>query len=129
MTRAQWRDRYHETTVHWAMMNAGETLYLSDEPIVDQMRGPLRLGALVRERFAFGRVFAYTRAREHSIGTRLLYAIGTPFLPALFFLRLFVQQVKQRSRFGAFLRAAPAMAVLLTAWSLGEFVGYVTGRA
>ena len=91
MTRAAWRDRYHETTVHWALTSAGETLYLSDAPMVDQMRGPLRLGSLIRERFAWGRVFAYTRARERSIGARLLYAMATPFLPALLYVRHFAR--------------------------------------
>lgn len=128
MTRAAWRDRYHETTVHWALTSAGETLYLSDAPSVDQMRGPLRLGSLIRERFAWGRVFAYTRARERSVGARLLYAMATPVLPALLYARQVARQVKQPG-FGTFLRATPAMLVLLTAWSLGEFAGYVTGRA
>lgn len=129
MTRAVWRDRYHETSVHWALTSAGETLYLSDQPTVDQIRGPLRLGRLIRERFAWGRVFAYTRARQLSIGGRLVYAIAAPFLPALLFVRHLSREIKHGSRLGTFLRATPAMLVLLTAWSLGEFAGYATGRA
>ncbi len=58
-----WRERYHETTVHWALQRAGETLYLTPEPVVRQFRTTLSLGSLVRERFAWGRLFAYTRAR------------------------------------------------------------------
>jgi hypothetical protein len=57
-TRELWAERYHETTVHWALLRAGETLYLSPEPLVHQHRAGLRLGELLRERFHWGRLFA-----------------------------------------------------------------------
>jgi hypothetical protein len=36
-------------------------------------------------------------------------------------------QAEKRRTLGRFLASAPAVFVLLAAWSLGELVGYVTG--
>jgi hypothetical protein len=127
-TRELWRDRYHETTVHWALQRAGETLYLTPELVVDQMRGRLRLGALIGERFAWGRLFAYTRAREVSVTKRLALAVLAPLLPALLLLRHTRLQIAKGVRLREFVLASPVILVLLVAWSLGETVGYLTAN-
>jgi hypothetical protein len=126
-TRDAWRERYHETTVHWALQRAGEALYLTPELAVDQMRDGLRLGALLRERVAWGRLFAYTRVREQSAGAGRWLALLTPMLPILLLLRHARVQMAKRVQFRNFLKASPAVLVLLMAWSIGEFVGYMTG--
>jgi hypothetical protein len=123
-----WRTRYHETTVHWALQQAGETLYLVPELVVDQCRGALGLNSLIAERFAWGRLFAYTRARESGIFRRLALAALAPLLPALLLVRHARLQITKRVRLRSFLQAAPAMLVLLTAWSLGEAIGYLTAE-
>ena len=125
-TRDLWRERYHETTVHWALQRAGETLYLTPALAVDQMRGSLNLSSLVSERFAWGRLFAYTRARESGMGRRIVLAILAPLLPIMLLLRHTSVQLSKRQTFGKFLMALPAIAVLLMAWSLGETIGYLT---
>jgi len=125
-TAALWRDRYHETTVHWALQRAGETLYLSPDLIVDQFRDGLRWTALVRERFAWGRLFAYTRAREIAVARRLGLAVLSPLLPVLLFLRHARKQLGGPAR-GRFIAASPLVLILLAAWSLGEAIGYITG--
>jgi hypothetical protein len=126
-TRELWRDRYHETTVHWALQRAGESLFLTPEFVVDQMRGRLRLGGLMVERLAWGRLFAYTRAREISGWRRVALAAAAPFLPFLLFARHARTQVAKRVALGKFIRASPIVLLLLAAWSLGEIAGYVTG--
>jgi len=128
-TRGLWRERYHETTVHWALRRAGETLYLSPDLVVDQMRGSLRFGALLAERFAWGRVFAYTRARETPLAARWARALLAPFLPLLLFWRLLRSQIRTGVTRGKFFQASPAIIALLIAWSLGEALGYVTGES
>lgn len=127
-TRELWRDRYHETTVHWALLRAGETLYLTDRFAVDQMRDHLTLGRLLGERVGWGRLFAYTRARETGPGRRLALAVMAPLLPAVLFLRLARHQWQKRRTLGKFVAAAPVVVLLLMAWSLGEMIGYLTGR-
>jgi hypothetical protein len=122
-----WRDRYHETTVHWALQRRGEVLYLTPEPVVDQFRGSLQLAALLSERFAWGRLFAYTRAREQRVTTRLACAVMAPLLPLLLFVRHLRLQSIKTVRLRTFLRASPLVFALLAAWSLGEALGYLTG--
>ncbi len=127
-TQELWRERYHETTVHWALQRAGETLYLDDRPVVDQMRDDLTMGRLVRERAAWGRLFAYTRGRELSGLQRAGWAAITPALPLLLLLRHTRDQWTRRQTFGRFLSASPLVFVLLVAWSAGEAAGYLTGE-
>jgi hypothetical protein len=128
VTRPLWKERYHETTVHWALIRAGETLYLSPDFAVDQMRDNLSLGRLVSERVGWGRLFAYTRAREISFGKRLLLAGMAPVLPFLLFYRLARHQMVKKRTVGKFVAASPAVMLLLATWSLGEMIGYLTGK-
>lgn len=128
-TRDLWREQYHETTVHWALQRAGETLYLTPDLVVDEVRDGLRLPALLTERVGWGRLFAYTRARERSLGRRLALAAASPLLPIVLFARLLRDRVIRRRALGDFARAAPAILLLLGAWSVGELFGYLTGEA
>jgi len=128
-TRTLWRDRYHEPTIHRALRRAGETLYLSSDPVVDQLRDSLRLTPLLKERFAWGRLFAQVRVREEPLAGRLGLAMLSPLLPVLLFMRLVRLQATKRVSIGQFVRAAPAACVLLAAWSLGELLGYVTAES
>jgi hypothetical protein len=127
-TRELWKDRYHETTVHWELERRGETLYLTPDFVVWQHRQRLRLGAVLRERFEWGRLFAYTRARECGLGRRAAYAAMSPLLPFLLVLRHTRMQVDKRVRLGQFVRVLPLVVLLLAAWSMGELIGYVTAR-
>lgn len=128
-TRALWRERYHETTVHWALQRAGETLYLSPAFAVEQIRDGLTVAGMLRERLGWGRLFAYTRAREASVGRRLLLAAMTPLLPFVLLARIARDRLVRRRSGGAFLAAAPLTFLLLASWSAGEAAGYLTGEA
>ncbi len=127
-TRELWADRYHETTVHWALQRAGETLYLHPGLVVDQMRGSLRLGSLLRERLGWGRLFAYTRAREMTRHRRMMFGMLAPFLPGILLIRIIRGQFVKRRALGRLAIAWPIVLALLIAWSLGESAGYVTGK-
>lgn len=126
-TKELWKDRYHETTVHWALRRGGETLFLSPELVVDQMRRPVRLGQLLRERVGWGRVFGYTRAREAGVLRRVLLVAAAPVLPVMLFARLVRLQLTKRETLRPFVRSAPLVGLLLVAWALGEAWGYITG--
>lgn len=127
-TRDLWRDRYHETTVHWALQRAGATLFLTPDLVVSQQRGPLRFLSLLRERVAWGRLYAWTRARELAPVRRIGLALMTPLLPVLLFFRIARLQIDGKRTFGKFAAASPAVAVLLIAWSVGEAIGYITAE-
>lgn len=123
-----WKDRYHETTVHWALQRAGETLYLTPDLVVDQLRDGLRAHALIAERFSWGRLFAYTRARELTLAKRLASTATSPLLPVVLYARLARLQLDRRATRSTFLRVSPIVLLLLVSWSFGEAVGYLTGE-
>jgi hypothetical protein len=122
--RDTWRVRYHEPIVHGALLKAGCTMLLSPEPLVDQMREHLQLGALFGERLGWGRLYGDLRVRHASRGTRLLLAAGWPLLPAWLFIRMIRDRGKRPGTLGPFLAAAPLVLVLLCAWSIGEGLAY-----
>lgn len=124
-TRTLWCERYHETTVHWALERTGATLWLSPAPVCDQLRDGLRLSDLLRERFAWGLLYGWTRARESSRVERAGLAVMTPLLPGLLWLRKLAAQRAGRPTLARFLRLAPLTWLLLAAWSAGELAAYL----
>jgi len=127
-TEDLWRERYHETTVHWALQRAGEELFLTPSVVVEQHRRVTGLGRMLSERYHWGRLFAYTLAREGSAAKRLILTAKAPLLPFVLLLRHGLTQWRKRTRFGRFVLASPLVFALLLFWSLGEMVGYVTRR-
>jgi hypothetical protein len=127
-TRELWKDRFQEPVVHWALLERGETLYLSSEIVVEHNRPPATLGVLIPERFHWGRLFGEIRARHMSLAKRAAYAVLSPLIPLVLLVRHGWTQLR-KGRFLRYLRAAPAVALLTTCWTLGEVVGTVTKRA
>ena len=121
---SSWTDSYHETAVHGALRAAGESLWLSPTLVVRQDRGPLRLGALLRERYAWGRLYAGKRVAEISRLRRGLLLVLAAGLPILLLARKAATVVARRRHRGAFVRVLPILVLLLA----GELVGYATGR-
>lgn len=123
-TESIWKDAYHETTVHWAMLANGQTLYLDDRPVVFQKRRQLTLFRALGERVEWGRVFAETRAAKVGRLLRVIYAAGSPLLPPVMLYRGFRNMRRQRLTAGRMFSTLPVAFVLLCGWSCGEFVGY-----
>jgi len=124
---ACWRDGFHENVVHDALRAAGETLWLAPSIVVAQRRS-FRPGAVLRDRLAYGRLFAATRAQRASLAARVVLLASTTLLPALLVARVAVQVIRKRRHAGQFLRSLPWLAVISTAWAVGEFLGYLTAR-
>ena len=81
----------------------------------------------VRERYAFGRLFGCTRLNFCSFGKRLYYILFAPALPFLLMSRMTSKGWTPRLR-REFVRAFPTLVVLACAWSIGEWLGYLTRR-
>jgi hypothetical protein len=125
--RAVWEDAYHETAVNWALRNRGETLRLDPNMVVAQTRR-LRFGSALRERFVWGRSFAGTRVAEVGRPRRLILATLSSVLPVVLTFRVLAGGLSRRRHSSRLLLALPLIAALETIWSVGEFVGYVTGN-
>jgi Glycosyl transferase family 2 len=126
--RHLWERAFHETTVHWALRERGETLWLSPRIVVHQQRSLHFLTAL-RERHAFGRLFAATRVAAVSSGRRLIFAGLSWMLPLHLTARVALNVMRKRRHRRRFLKALPVVIGLNLVWACGEFVGYVTGRS
>jgi hypothetical protein len=126
-TRALWRDRYHEPVVHGALRARGETLFLTPDLVVHEMRSRAGVVDLLRERLHWGRLFAYTRVQQEKRLRRVVYLSASPLIPLIMFFRQAHLQWK-KGHFARFARVAPAVALLLTVWGAGETVGYLTAR-
>jgi len=125
-TRDLWKQSYYDLTVHRAVQDAGEELWLSPDLLVRQERGDgTRLGTLLGERFAWGCRFAQHRIAADSSG-RLRFALQSPLVPLILWLRAMRAQPGKPARLRALL-ASPLVLLIFGAWGLGEFVGSVRG--
>lgn len=127
LTRDIWTPRFHEPAVHWRLLERGETLFLSPEPVVDYHPACGRLRDVLAERIQWGQLFGYVRARSLTGPARAAYIAAGPLLPIVLYVRL----AKAARRLGLgrrFVQATPWILPLLAAWTLGEVRGYLTRR-
>jgi hypothetical protein len=121
-----WVESFREVVVNGTLISQGQKVALRPDIIVYQHRSDLRLTDALRERFIWGRSYAAMRSELLNDSRRLLYAVLSPLLPGIMLLRLAVTAWKRRRYFGKFVGAAPVITLLLTSWSLGEGMGYLT---
>jgi hypothetical protein len=89
----------------------------------------LTWSAGLRDRYAFGRLFASTRPGASTPAKRAFYACLALVLPPLIVARVGATVARKRRRRAEFVRALPALFAITTAWAWGELAGYLTGRA
>ena len=123
-----WTEEFHEPVVHRALQARDELLWLDPEIVVYQQRS-IDLKAAIRDRYAFGRLFACTRAADFSAMQRLFYCLLSILLPAVLVGRVAMHVVRKRRCTGEFIRSLPYLILISTVWACGESLGYVTGRA
>jgi hypothetical protein len=126
-TRSIWHTRFNEAMVHWALLEKGETLYLSSELVVDYQTPYTSLAGVLPERFHWGRLFGNVRARKLNALSRLAYTVLGPLIPLRLLIRHGLTQY-QKGNLARFLSAAPTIGILLSAWTAGEVWGYITKR-
>ena len=127
-TRLLWKERYQEPIVHWSLQQQGDTLFLSNELVVEHHRGAVPLGQLLGERYHWGRLFGAIRARKLSVAKRMALGLAAPLIP----LTVFVRHARAHAAKGnamRFVLASPAVMLYLITWSWGEVSGIVSGRA
>ena len=126
-TREVWNEMFNEAAVHWTLTERGETLFLTNEAVVDYTTPYESLSGVLPERFHWGRLFGCVRAKHVSPLRRAAFVLSGPAIPVV----LFFRHRRVQARLGnseRFRRAAPLMLPLLFAWTAGEVWGYVTRR-
>ncbi len=127
--KEQWYEAFHETSVNWEIRRRGEKLTLDPNMIVHQTRRNLRFGPALNERYVWGRSFAGTRAAEISGMKRVVFAALSFALPFLLTTRILLQGLRKGRFLKELILGLPLIFFLQIFWAMGEFVGYVTGRA
>jgi len=126
--RHLWEYRYKEVTVNWELLRQQVVLWQRPQIEVLQDRGKLKLGELLIERYCWGRLFGSIRVHENSVWVRLLFILGSPAIPLILITRISRKVLLGGRNIGALLKSFPHFVVITSAWCLGEFVGYLTGR-
>lgn len=120
-----WRDGFNETEVNGALQERFGPLWLRPQSEV-RVRRDVTFRDAVYERYAFGRMFGVTRIAHSGIGRRLYYAATAPALPVLLMGRMTAKARQDSALLRQFVRAIPAILVMVAAWSWGEWLGYLT---
>ena len=113
-----------ENVVHARLLERGRAFaFVRDAAIYQNQR--YTFGAFCRDRYEHGRDYARRRLATQGNGRRWVYFFGSAVLPAILILR--ISRVIGAGQRLAFLRALPLTFGFLTAWSVGEAVGYLRG--
>ena len=125
--RNVWRESLQENEINDALRAQGHTLHLAPDAVVESFL-PMSLGYGMGHLRDGGRHFARYRASRCSSTMRLVWALASPLVPAVLFLRLVRGVVSRRpARLVPLVRALPYLALLLGAWGWGEATGYLIG--
>ena len=115
-----------ESTLHWRLRKEGHRLFQQSDARVAHTNFA-RWGTWLPVSYHAGRVFAAVRASEWSVGRRIAFAIGSPFIPLVRLVRHIRQAVAAGLPTGLIVRIAPVLLVGLTVNAAGQGVGCVLG--
>lgn len=124
---ATWRVAMHETTVHFALLERGATLWL-DPAIVVRQRRSLPVAEGMEELRHHGRLFGADRAGQLSAASRVARLVAMPLVPAVHLARAARHALRSPRLALGFVRALPALAAFAVAWATGEAGGLARGR-
>jgi hypothetical protein len=79
------------------------------------------------ERFHYSRSFAGMRVAGAPMRTRLAWAAASFALPVVLVTRLTRNVIRRRQFVRQYVMAFPLVVLFSVMWSIGEFVGYLTG--
>jgi glycosyltransferase involved in cell wall biosynthesis len=118
------------TAFSWRLNEEGHAPWLDPSIKVARVGGP-SLRTFLRNEPRHGMYYARVRAKEQGFSTarRLIHAAGSPILPFLLFARA-ASAVRRHKRYmREFVASAPLVLLGFTAWSFGEFLGYLSAGA
>lgn len=120
------QDGEWENVAHNRLVARGSMLRFARTAAIYQNQS-YGVAAFCADRYEHGRDYAQKRLAEEPGARRWFLLAASPLLPPLLTWR--VARAAARGRWGTFLRALPATVLFLTAWSVGEAVGYMLGAA
>jgi hypothetical protein len=125
--RDAWATEFHENVVNERLRARGRSLWFAPDIIVREQR-TLTLGAALRDRFTFGRLFASTRVADAPRYRRLFLAAASTVMPPVLLMRIAQNLIRRGRHRRQFLRCLPQLVLVTSAWMGGEMTGYLTAR-
>lgn len=117
-----------DTDLHWRLGRDGYRLRFIPSILVSH-RSINRLDRFLKHEFFHGRCFARVRVQGQGFSRwkRCLYVTFAPLIPLRLFLKITLNNMRNRIYASQFLKSSPIVALGLICWSLGEAVGYAEG--
>lgn len=115
-----------ETVLHWDLRRRGFRLYFEPAATTAHTNFGLWSSWLSVMRM-HGRLFAATRARDWPLARRASFAIASPLIPVVRFIRTIRDVLGSGTPWTLVARAAPALAVGVTMDGVGQMLGYALG--
>lgn len=112
--------------LHDDLVRRGHRLYLEATASVSHVNFAT-WSVWVRLRFHAGRAFAAARARNWSVGRRMMFVLAAPAVPFVRLARIAGESRRADQPPGFLLNIAPVLWVGLVFDALGEVIGYVAG--
>lgn len=122
-----WKSGFNETEVNEALKQRFGGLWLCPKAVVTVQRN-VTAGDAIYERYAFGRLFGATRIAQSGITRRVSYSFLSPALPFLLMGRMIAKAAREPAQLLRLTRSLPMTIGMVSAWSWGEWLGYVTKR-
>jgi GT2 family glycosyltransferase len=123
----KYRDGFFETFINWELQSRGHFLFLMPSAVVIH-RQKYEPRAAVAQSYYHGRLFAGKRVTERSLAKRVPMILGSVLLPLLLPSRIFLRAIQKKRKQRQIIEAMPCLFLLMSAWSLGELVGYLMGE-
>lgn len=112
----------------WCRRLQTEGIKLFSEPAIRVgWRKNYKLIPFLVRRFYQGRCFAGMRFAKESFFKRILYAVGSIFLPFVFLFRIAAPVLNKKQFFIKFLVSLPIIVLAIVSWSIGEAIGFLAG--
>jgi glycosyltransferase involved in cell wall biosynthesis len=117
-----------DTEFHWRLEKNGRVLQFVPSILVFHHNID-QLGKFLRHEFEHGRYFARVRMNSQyfSKSRRWIYTTFSFLIPPWLFLKIGLNNLKNRNYLPHFLKAWPLLMLGLISWSLGEWVAYLLG--
>jgi GT2 family glycosyltransferase len=117
-----------DTDFHWRLKRRGYDLRFIPSILVSH-KSIDRLDCFLKHEFFHGRCFGHVRIHGQGFSRckRFLYVTLAPLIPLRLFLKIGLNNTRNRIYFSHFLKSSPLVALGLICWSLGEAVGYAEG--